>query len=266
MPRSGTVPSMLFAACAIVATHGAFAATKEPPYEAVVESDEAFARCGPGKNFYPTGKLKRGDHVTVRRHDPGGWFMIDPPPGSFSLIHSDDVLRESNTGTVKPLAEGQSPVRIGSAIDPTIASVYQRQLSSGERVEILGEATIPRRDGQVQMLKIRPPKGEFRWIEGVNLTPLDQQIQDQQIRSQQTRDQQTREQADSDPFAAPPQSRKNPPSGGRPTVSGKPAAKLTASSAAIPANRQATSSQTTAVAGNGVAEKRPCGRHDDHAR
>ncbi len=52
MPRTGTVPSLFFAACAIVATHGAFAATKEPPYEAVVESDEAFVRCGPGKTTY----------------------------------------------------------------------------------------------------------------------------------------------------------------------------------------------------------------------
>lgn len=237
MPRSGTVPSMLFVAWTIVATHGAFAATKEFPYEAVVESDEAFARCGPGKNFYPTSKLKRGDHVTVRRHDPGGWFMIDPTPDSFSLIASDDVQSDGNVGTVKPLAEGQTPIRIGSAIDPAIDSVYQRQLSSGERVEILGAATIPRRNSQVQMLKIRPPKGEFRWIEGMNLTPLDQQVQDQQIRSrqirgQQNRNQQSQEQVDSDPFAAPPQGGHHSPSGGRPAGSGKPVAKLTASSAA----------------------------------
>jgi uncharacterized protein YgiM (DUF1202 family) len=251
MPRTGTVPSLFFAACAIVATHGALAATKEPPYEAVVEADEAFARCGPGKNFYPTGKLKRGDHVTVRRHDPGGWFMIDPPPGSFSLIQSDDVQREGNFGTVKQLAEGQSPVRIGSAIDPAIDSVYQRQLSSGEPIEILGEVTVPRRNGQVQMLKVRPPKGEFRWIEGMNLTPVDQQIQDQQIRSQQARtqpngDQQTKEQADSDPFAAAPQTRTNVRPGGRPAVSGRPIAQLTASPGAATTPFQASAQTTTA--------------------
>jgi uncharacterized protein YgiM (DUF1202 family) len=238
MPRPGTIRILLFAALATVATRGTYAATKEPPYEAVVESDEAFARCGPGQNFYPTGKLKRGDHVTVRRHDPGGWFMIDPPPGSFSLIRGDEVLREGNVGTVKQLAEGQAPVRIGSAIDPTIDSIFQRQLSSGERVEILGEATIPRRDRQVQMFKIRPPKGEFRWIEGMNLTPLDQQIQEQQIRDQQARNRQTLQPVEPDPFAAPAQVRKNSSSNGRLTASGKPVAKLTTSRSVTPVPSQ----------------------------
>jgi len=240
MPRPGTMPILLFAALAAVATRGAFAATKEPPYEAVVESDEAFARCGPGKNFYPTGKLKRGDHVTVRRHDPGGWFMIDPPPDSFSLIRSDDVVREGNVGTVKPLADGQVPVRIGSTIDPTIDSIFQRQLSSGERIEILGEATIPRRDRQVQMFKIRPPKGEFRWIEGMNLTPLEQQIREQHIRDQQARTRQTLEPIESDPFAGPSQARKNLQSGAQPTGSKKPLAKLTAMPSASPGPPQKT--------------------------
>lgn len=237
MPRFGTVPSMLFVAWSLVAIQGASAATKEPPYEAVVESDEAFVRCGPGKSFYPTGKLQHGDHVTVRRHDPGGWFMIDPPPGSFSLVPGDDVQREGNVGTVKPLAEGQTPVRIGSAIDPTIDSVYQRQLSSGERVEILGEATLLHRNAQVQMLKIRSPKGEFRWIEGMNLTPLEQQRQDQQIRAGQVRNSRTLDQPDSDPFAAPPQSAKNSAPSVGPTVSSKPAAKLISSSRATTVTR-----------------------------
>jgi uncharacterized protein YgiM (DUF1202 family) len=270
MPRTGTVPSLFFAVCAIVATHGAFAATKEPPYEAVVESDEAFARCGPGKNFYPTGKLKRGDHVTVRRHDPGGWFMIDPPPGSFSLIQGDDVQREGNLGTVKQLAEGQSPVRIGSEIDPAIDSVYQRQLSSGERIEILGEVTVPRRNGQVQMFKVRPPKGEFRWIEGMNLTPLDQQIQDQKIRSQQARtqqngNQQPKEQADSDPFAAAPQAEKNSHAGSRSTVSRKPIARLTAATGAATTPFQA-SAQTKLSKKNAPSAATPTALVDPHSR
>ncbi len=113
--------------------------------------------------------------------------MIDPPPGSFSLIQSDDVQREGNVGTVKQLAEGQSAVRIGSSIDPALDSVYQRQLSSGERVEILGEATVAHRGSTMQMLRIRSPKGEFRWIEGMSLIPVDQQAQEQQIRDQQAR-------------------------------------------------------------------------------
>jgi hypothetical protein len=246
MPRFGMVPSMLFVACAFLGTRGALAATKELPYEAIVESDEAFFRCGPGKNFYPTGALQRGDHVTVRRHDPGGWFMIDPPAGSFSLISAEAVQREGNIGTVKPLAEGQTPVRIGSAIDPAIDSVYQRQLSSGERVEILGEAALSHRGVPVQMLKIRSPKGEYRWIEGMNLIPVDQHNQQQQIRDQQIRNSQAQssgaqnfpaqassaqngpiqQPGDSDPFAAGPPAQKKVPAVAETAAARKPVAKL----------------------------------------
>jgi hypothetical protein len=258
-----TVPCLLVAACALLAPQRSLAATKEPPYEAIVESDEAFFRCGPGKNFYPTGALQRGDRVTVRRHDPGGWFMIDPPAGSYSLISADAVQREGNVGTVKPLAEGQTPIRIGSALDPTVDSVYQRQLSSGERVEILGEATRTHRGVPVLMFKVHSPKGEYRWIEGMNLIPVDQHMEQQQIRDQQASSPPMRKQAvpqqpvqqppvqpqaaqqpavsqqtESDPFAAPAATQKKAPAVGQTTVSRKPAAKLISLSPATNIARQ----------------------------
>jgi hypothetical protein len=172
MPRSGTVLIPFVAAMAFVGADRVLAAVKEPPYVAVVESDGAVARCGPGKSYYATLRLKRGSRVTVRRQDPGGWFMIDPPAGSFSLIRADDVERSGNLGTIKRLDQGEASVRIGSSIDPTSDSVFQRRLSSGERVEIVGEVAIPRRDRYISMLKVRPPKGEYRWIEGTYLAPL----------------------------------------------------------------------------------------------
>jgi hypothetical protein len=194
MPRFGTLLSLLLlgGSFAPIATRPATAAVKEFPYEAVIEADEAYVRCGPGKNFYATMKLTRGQHVTVRRHDPGGWFMIDPPAGSFSLIRMEDVVQQGNTATVKRLDQGQISVRIGSSLDPTADAIFQRKLSSGERAEILGEVIIPRKDRQVAMFRIRPPRGEFRWIEGNDLAPLDPQIKRQQ---------------DSDPFSTPPQAR-----------------------------------------------------------
>ena len=191
MPRFGTLLSLLLlgGSLAPMATRSAPAAVKEFPYEAVIEADEAQVRCGPGKNFYATMKLTRGQHVTVRRHDPGGWFMIDPPAGSFSLIRVEDVVQEGNIATVKRLDLGQASVRIGSALDPTADSIFQRKLSSGERAEILGEVIIPRKDRQVPMFRIRPPRGEFRWIEGNDVAPLDPQI---------------KQQLNSDPFSTPP--------------------------------------------------------------
>jgi hypothetical protein len=194
MPRFGMTLSLLLlgGSLAPMATRPAPAAVKEFPYEAIIEADEAYVRCGPGKNFYTTMKLTRGQHVTVRRHDPGGWFMIDPPLGSFSLIRMEDVVQEGNIATVKRLDVGQASVRIGSSLDPTADSIFQRKLSSGERAEILGEVIIPRKDRQVPMFRIRPPRGEFRWIEGNAVAPLDPQIKQQQ---------------DSDPFSTPPQAR-----------------------------------------------------------
>ncbi|HXY33183.1 MAG TPA: hypothetical protein VEI07_03085, partial [Planctomycetaceae bacterium] len=194
MRRFGTLLSLLLlgGSFAAMATRPAPAAVKEFPYEAVIEADEAYVRCGPGKNFYTTLKLTRGQHVTVRRHDPGGWFMIDPPAGSFSLIRMEDVVQQGKVATVKRLDQGQASVRIGSSLDPTADSIFQRKLSTGERVEILGEVIIPRKDRQVPMFRIRPPRGEFRWIEGSDLAPLDPQIKQQQ---------------ESDPFSTPPEAR-----------------------------------------------------------
>ncbi len=212
MPRFGMLLSLvLFGASLATATRPARAAVKEFPYEAVVEADETFVRCGPGKNFYTTIKLTRGQHVTVRRHDPGGWFMIDPPAGSFSLIRVEDVVQEGNIATVKRLEQGQACVRIGSTVDPTNDSIFQRKLSTGERAEIVGEVMIPRKDRTVPMFRIRPPRGEYRWIEGNDLTPLDPQIKQQQ---------------DNDPFTTPPrtqearndQNRRTPPATNATTI------------------------------------------------
>jgi uncharacterized protein YgiM (DUF1202 family) len=52
------------------------------PYEAIVDADDVYARSGPGKRYYPTMKVRSGLRVSVYRHDPGGWYMIAPPPGS----------------------------------------------------------------------------------------------------------------------------------------------------------------------------------------
>jgi hypothetical protein len=204
MPRFGMLLSLvLFAGSfASLATRPAPAAVKEFPYEAIIEADEAYVRCGPGKNFYTTLKLTRGQHVTVRRHDPGGWFMIDPPVGSFSLIRVEDVVQEGNVATVKRLEQGQACVRIGSSLDPTAESIFQRKLSSGERAEILGEVIVSRKDRQVPMFRITPPRGEFRWIEGSDVAPLDPQIKQQQ---------------ESDPFSTPPQAHVTRPATNNPT-------------------------------------------------
>ena len=52
------------------------------PYKATVASEDVYVRSGPGQNYYPTDKLKRGQEVEVYRHDPGGWCAIRPVEGA----------------------------------------------------------------------------------------------------------------------------------------------------------------------------------------
>ena len=70
------------------------------PYDAVIADDEVYARSGPGREYYPTNRLRKGDHVRVIRHDHGGWFMIEPPSPSFALVRQDHVQREGDRGTI----------------------------------------------------------------------------------------------------------------------------------------------------------------------
>ena len=56
------------------------------PYKAFVAADDVYVRSGPGQNYYPTDKLKRGQEVEVYRHDPGGWCAIRPVDGSFTWV------------------------------------------------------------------------------------------------------------------------------------------------------------------------------------
>ena len=101
------------------------------PYDATVQASNISVRCGPGQNYYATGTVTDGDRVTVHRHDPGGWYMIAPPTGSFSWIDADLVVKNgSDRGIVQvpPLGSGQQAravVHVGSQLgdDHTVLSL-----------------------------------------------------------------------------------------------------------------------------------------------
>jgi len=149
------------------------------PYEAVIESDELDVRSGPGRKYYPTMRLNRGDRVVVNRHDPGGWYVIFPPPGSFSWIRASDVKRVGGNRGV--LIANNVVVRVGSLFGDT-RDVEQIRLSTGDEVEILGEKTFESGFRPTRMYKIKPPKGEYRWIPGQLVTPMDEVVRRQQDR------------------------------------------------------------------------------------
>ena len=148
----------------------AAAQIKSFPYDAKVVVDEVFVRSGAGDSYYPTQKLPRETVVTVHRHDPGGWFMIDPPKGSFSWIPERYVKRVNDTeGEV---AEESVIAFVGSEFGDE-ASVFQRRLKTGEKITIIGQREIVTSSGPQSMLQIAPPTRERRWIPGSALVPTD---------------------------------------------------------------------------------------------
>lgn len=150
----------------------AFAQVREFPYKAKVVVDEAYVRSGAGDAFYPTLLLKKNSIVSVRRHDPGGWYMIDPPEGSFSWIPDRHVRRlNADSGEV---LESNVVVFVGSSFgDET--HVWQRRLLAGEKVQILDQKTVDSLSGPRSMYKIKPPNREYRWIPGTAVIPVGEQ-------------------------------------------------------------------------------------------
>jgi hypothetical protein len=171
----------LLCAAAFCATLPAAVATAQVttfPYEAVVETDGVPIHSGPG--FYATNRLKQGAHVIVQRHDPGGWYMITPPAGEFSLVETS-ALTQLGGGTAEIVAE-EAPTRVGSRVGKDF-SVEQIPLLQGERVTLM--AGVPTPEGWTA---IQPPRGEYRWISGRFLVPV---LPDNRM------------QHDADPFAVP---------------------------------------------------------------
>lgn len=141
------------------------------PYTAHVNADDVYVRSGPGKNYYPTTKLPRGAVVEVYRHDPGGWFAVRPPEGSFSWI-SAKYLQPSE-GSLALVNGDRVAARVGSEFSEIRDSI-QIRLERGEAVEVLEAKRFGEGPAAQTWYKIAPPAGEFRWIQGqfLDLEPL----------------------------------------------------------------------------------------------
>lgn len=138
------------------------------PYKAYITSDEVYVRSGPGQSYYPTDKLKAGQVVEVYRHDPGGWYAIRPPEGSFSWI-SGRFLQPGVENLAVVSAQGVA-ARVGSRFSD-IRDVIQVRLDMAEVVEVLEKRqSRGASDGGV-WYKIAPPSGEFRWVFGKYVDP-----------------------------------------------------------------------------------------------
>lgn len=149
-----------------------FAQNQKFPYKARVTAAEAYVRSGGGENFYPTQILKKDSVVTVRRHDPGGWYKIDPPEGSFSWIAVNQVRQTSKDTGIVTVAG--AVVACGSQFgDET--TVWSRSMLEGEEVRLLGQKIVETEAGPRRMYRIAPPARAYRWVSGADILPLDKQ-------------------------------------------------------------------------------------------
>jgi hypothetical protein len=150
------------------------------PYQAKVVVDETFVRCGAGDQdkFYPTQKLTRDSVVNVLRHDPGGWYMIDPPEGSFNWVPERFVSRVNDSEGVIKKDDSEVGVSIPAWVGSEFgdeASIYLRALKPGEEFTIIGERVLDTTSGPQKMLQIKPPVRDRRWIPGAAVVPVDPQ-------------------------------------------------------------------------------------------
>lgn len=135
----------------------------EMPYTGYINADDVYVRSGPGKNYYPTLKLGHGDEVEVYRHDPGGWYAIRPPEGSFSWV-SGKFLEPVEDSIARTTGD-RVLARVGSQFSD-IRDVIQVRMHRGEELEVLEAKRFGSGPGTQVWYKIAPPAGEFRWVYG----------------------------------------------------------------------------------------------------
>lgn len=127
------------------------AAVRQYPMTGRITGDAVNVRSGPGTNYYITHQLNSADPITVEGYEIG-WYMIAPPPGSFSLIHKDYLNVSGEEGVVTGNAVR---IRAGSEFTPQRYAI-QTKANKGDRFKVLGVF-----DG---WYKVVPPLGAHLYV------------------------------------------------------------------------------------------------------
>lgn len=166
--RRGVMLAAAYLLAGFVLPHTA-ADEPEFPYLARVVVDRAAVRSGPGEEYYPVMELGRHAEVEVYRHDPGGWYAVKPPEGSYSWV-SAAFVQPAHDGRPTAIIRGRRVVvRVGSPL-VDVPDVIQLRLNSGDQVRLLDPQ--PFEFNNMVWYKIAPPAGEFRWVYGRDVEPV----------------------------------------------------------------------------------------------
>jgi hypothetical protein len=152
------------------------AETATLPVRVHVAAGQTYLRAGPSDDFYPTGRLTRGDVVEVWGFDAAGYAAVRPVEGSFSWIRADDLQllddaadADSASRRVGVVVNDGVVSRIGSQLNPC-RHAAQIRLEAGERVAVIDSVTMNLGRYPGTWMRIEPPAGEFRWVQTADLS------------------------------------------------------------------------------------------------
>jgi len=132
-----------------------------PPYQAVIKTQEATVRSGPGHAYYATSILEKGQTVKVYRRVDKTWCAIRPPTASYSWVLARDV-EPTDSAALMRVTHPNAKSRVGSQLLDS-SNVEYVSLHEGEIVKVIG--AVQQMPGSSKLAyRIEPPAGEFRWI------------------------------------------------------------------------------------------------------
>ena len=137
--------------------------TQDNPVPMKITMPEVEVRSGPTLQYYVTSKLRANDIVLVvgKSKDAPDWYMISPPPGSYSWVNAKYVhqVEGTNKGFVK---EDGAKLMPGSSVDRRPPNVETMPLDKGAILDTFGQP-IKSGDGNT-WLTIQPWHKEVRYI------------------------------------------------------------------------------------------------------
>ncbi|KPK39600.1 MAG: hypothetical protein AMJ65_11330 [Phycisphaerae bacterium SG8_4] len=135
------------------------------PYFAEITGDNVLFRSGPGTNFYPCGKLNKGDKVKVVSKQYS-WYRIVPPAESFCWISTQYVKLDPENPGFGIVTGDRVRVYAGSdGVKPHHSTSLLGKINKGERVKLLGQE-------QDDYHKIAPPAFAYLWVSTYFTKPL----------------------------------------------------------------------------------------------
>lgn len=157
---------MRIAAClVIVLLAGACAVCAADGVRGTIVADRLEYDDAPGGEGFAAGTIARGQPVTVRGREPGGWLAIEPPEGAFCWIDAE-AIRTDEVEPERALVESTSTaVRTGRE-GARMPGPPRQTLTQGDVVRLVDRPALTLRQGgsSRRWVAIEPPSGWHLYV------------------------------------------------------------------------------------------------------